>query len=110
MRTLLVLASFCTSVAAIVLGSREFNVFRLYFRDDVCKGYTPYRWSTMPSNTPAPEEADKRALCLFYTSMLRVSGHGEGQVWIVAERLRWLVREGTPSAVGPPPPGLGDYS
>ncbi|XP_076769482.1 transmembrane protein 176A isoform X2 [Arvicanthis niloticus] len=71
MRTLLVLASFCTSVAAIILGSREFNVFRLYLGDDVCKGYTPYRWSTMPSNTPAPEEDDKRALCLFYTSMLR---------------------------------------
>lgn len=88
MRTLLALASFCTAVAAIVLGSREFNVYRYFLGDDVCKRDSSYRWSTMPSNTPVPEEVDRIALCLFYTSMLKVSRHGEGQVQTVAERLR----------------------
>lgn len=71
MRTLLVLASFCTAVAAIVIGSREFNNYRYYLRDDVCKGDTSYRWSTMPSITPGPEEANRIELCIFYTSMLK---------------------------------------
>lgn len=71
MRTLLVLASFCTAVAAIVIGSREFNNYWYYLRDDVCQGRTSYGWSTMPSITPAPEEADRIGLCIFYTSMLK---------------------------------------
>lgn len=102
MRTLLVLASFCTAVAAIVIGSREFNVYMYYLRDAVCERDSSYRWSTMPSNTPGPEEADRIALCTLYTSMLRVSDHGEGPVGIVAERLRWPVGEVAPPAGGTP--------
>lgn len=71
MRILLVLASFCTAVAAIVIGSREFNNYWYYLRDDVCKSDTSYRWSTMPSITPVPEEANRIGLCKYYTSMLK---------------------------------------
>lgn len=71
MRTLLVLASFCTTVAAIVIGSREFNVYRYYLRDDTCQRDSSYGWATMPTTTPAPEEADRIALCIYYTSMLK---------------------------------------
>lgn len=85
MRILLVLASFCMAVAAIVLGSREFNLYRYFLGDDVCQRDSSYRWSNKPSTTPVPEEADRIALCIFYTSMLKVSGHGEEQVQIVAE-------------------------
>ncbi|GAB1290798.1 Transmembrane protein 176A [Apodemus speciosus] len=76
MRTLLVLASFCTAVAAIVIGSREFNVYMYYLRDAVCERDSSYRWATMPSNTPDPGEADRIALCTLYTSMLRTLVRG----------------------------------
>ncbi|XP_031237707.1 transmembrane protein 176A [Mastomys coucha] len=71
MRILLVLASFCMAVAAIVLGSREFKVYRYFLGDDVCQRDSSYRWPTKPSTTPVPEEADRIALCIFYTSMLK---------------------------------------
>lgn len=71
MRILLVLASFCTAVAAIVIGSREFNNYWYYLRDDICKSDTSYRWSTMPSITPVPEEANRIGLCIYYKSMLK---------------------------------------
>lgn len=102
------LASFCTAVAAIVIGSRELNFYWYFLGDDVCQRDSSYGWSTMPRTTPVPEETDRIALCIYYTSMLKVSGHGEEQVQIVAGRLRWPVGEGTPSAVGPSPPSLGD--
>ncbi|KAL1777639.1 transmembrane protein 176A [Sigmodon hispidus] len=69
-RILLVQASFCTAVAAIVMGANEFNTFHYYLRDDVCLGYSPYVWPTEPPNTTSPEEVNRIALCIFYTSML----------------------------------------
>ncbi|XP_003501352.1 transmembrane protein 176A isoform X1 [Cricetulus griseus] len=71
LRTLLVLMNFCMSVAAIVLGACEFNVYRYYLRDDVCVSYSSNHWPTKPPNTPGPEEADRIGLCIFYTSMLK---------------------------------------
>ena len=71
MRTLLVLASFCTAVAAIVIGSRELNFYWYFLGDDVCQRDSSYGWSTMPRTTPVPEEADRIALCIYYTSMLK---------------------------------------
>lgn len=101
------LANFCMAVAAIVLGARRFNDF-YYLGNYICQDSSSDRWYKS-FNTPVPEEADRRGLCIFYISMLRVSGHGDRQVQIVAGRPRWA-REGTPSAEGAAPPYLGDCS
>ncbi|CAH7158842.1 Tmem176a [Phodopus roborovskii] len=71
LRTLLVLVNFCTAVAAIVIGVREFNIYQYYLRNDVCVSYSSNHWPTKPPNTPGPEEADRIGLCIFYTSMLK---------------------------------------
>lgn len=97
------LMNFCMSVAAIVLGACEFNVYRYYLRDDVCVSYSSNHWPTKPPNTPGPEEADRIGLCIFYTSMLKVNGHGEGHLQMVAGRQRW-------AGEGTPPSSLGDWS
>lgn len=100
MRTLLVLANFCMAVAAIVLGAREFHTYRYYLRDDVCATHFSHFWPTRPPSTPSPEETDRISLCIFYVSMLKVSGHGEEQLQTLAGRQKWL-GEVTP------PPSLG---
>ncbi|XP_052577084.1 LOW QUALITY PROTEIN: transmembrane protein 176A [Peromyscus californicus insignis] len=71
LRILLVLTSFGTAVAAIVIAAPEFNVYRYYIRDDDCLGDSSNHWPTKPPSTPGPEEADRIALCMFYTSMLK---------------------------------------
>ncbi|XP_036038591.1 transmembrane protein 176A [Onychomys torridus] len=71
LRILLVLASFSTAVAAIVIAAPEFNVYQYYIRDDTCLNNSSYHWPTKPPSTPSPEEADRIALCIFYTSMLK---------------------------------------
>lgn len=97
------LTSFGTAVAAIVIAAPKFNVYQYYIRDDVCLGGDSiYHWPTKPPSTPGPEEADRIAVCIFYTSMLKVSGHEEGQLRMVAGRLR-RAGEGTP------PSGLEDH-
>lgn len=91
------------AVAAIVLGARKFHTYRYYLQDDVCVTRSSGYWPTRPPSTPSPEETDRISLCIFYVSMLKVSGHGEGQLPTLAGRQRW-VREGTP------PPSLGECS
>ncbi|XP_006998414.2 transmembrane protein 176A [Peromyscus maniculatus bairdii] len=72
LRILLVLTSFGTAVAAIVIAAPKFNVYQYYIRDDVCLGGDSiYHWPTKPPSTPGPEEADRIAVCIFYTSMLK---------------------------------------
>lgn len=71
LRTLLVLANFCMAVAAIVLGAREFHIYRYYLRDNVCATRPSDFWPTQPPNTPSPEETDRISLCIFYVSMLK---------------------------------------
>ncbi|KAL6087846.1 hypothetical protein STEG23_011797, partial [Scotinomys teguina] len=71
LRTLLVLANFCTAVAAIAVVAPKFNVYQYYLRNDVCLLNSRYHWPTRPPSTPGPEEADRIAMCIFYTSMLK---------------------------------------
>ncbi|XP_059112611.1 transmembrane protein 176A [Peromyscus eremicus] len=71
LRILLVLTSFGTAVAAIIIAAPEFHVYRYYISYDDCLGDSSNRWPTKPPSTPGPEEADRIALCMFYTSMLK---------------------------------------
>lgn len=97
------LANFCMAVAAIVLGAREFHTYRYYLGDDVCVTSSSGYWPTRAPSTPSLEETERISLCIFYLSMLKVSGHGGGQLQTLAGRQRW-VRESTP------PPSLGECS
>lgn len=91
------------AVAAIVLGAREFHTYRYYLGDDVCVTSSSGYWPTRAPSTPSPKETERISLCIFYLSMLKVSGHGGGQLQTLAGRQRW-VRESTP------PPSLGECS
>lgn len=68
------------AVAAIVLGALEFHTYRYYHRDNVCATDPSDFWPTRPPSTPSPGETDRISLCILYVSMLKVSGHGEGQL------------------------------
>lgn len=70
LRILLVLANFCTAVAAIVVGTRQFYVSLYYSRGDLCQGYYSESWTPKPFTTPGPKEADRIDLCKLYLSML----------------------------------------
>lgn len=75
LKTLLALATFATSIAAVAIGARYFHEYKFHFRNYICQvSSTGLSWGAAPWTTPSPEETRRLHLCLSYLSMLKVGG------------------------------------
>ncbi|XP_046278824.1 transmembrane protein 176A isoform X3 [Marmota monax] len=70
LRTLLILASFCTAIAAIVIGASSFHEYHYFADEDDCKIYSE-NWPTKSPITPSPKEVRRLNLCISQVNMLR---------------------------------------
>ncbi|XP_004765975.1 transmembrane protein 176A isoform X1 [Mustela putorius furo] len=72
LKTLLALATFATSIAAVAIGARYFHEYKFHFRNYICQvSSTGLSWGAAPWTTPSPEETRRLHLCLSYLSMLK---------------------------------------
>uniref|UniRef100_A0A8C5Z3K9 Transmembrane protein 176A n=1 Tax=Marmota marmota marmota TaxID=9994 RepID=A0A8C5Z3K9_MARMA len=70
LRTLLILASFCTAIAAIVIGASYFHEYHYFADEDDCKIYSE-NWPTKSPITPSPKEVRRLNLCISQVNMLK---------------------------------------
>uniref|UniRef100_A0A8C9UTB5 Transmembrane protein 176A n=1 Tax=Spermophilus dauricus TaxID=99837 RepID=A0A8C9UTB5_SPEDA len=70
LRTLLLLASFCTAIAAIVIGASYFHEYQYSVDEDDCKIYSE-NWPTKSPITPSPKEVRRQSLCISQVNMLK---------------------------------------
>ncbi|XP_077896942.1 transmembrane protein 176A isoform X2 [Ictidomys tridecemlineatus] len=70
LRTLLILASFCTAIAAIVIGASYFHEYYYFVDEDDCKIYSE-NWPTKSPITPSPKEVRRQNLCISQVNMLK---------------------------------------
>ncbi|XP_023568682.1 transmembrane protein 176A [Octodon degus] len=70
LRTLLTLAAFCTAIAAVAIGSRNFQEYRYDMNGNyLCKDYSS-GWPTWAPSTVSPE-SERLQLCISQVNMLK---------------------------------------